>query len=298
MNHDAPAPTGSSRDGVPDLAPLLPGSYVNGDDAVRFAMSAQMQRHFRRMLAPVHKSNPLRCGLSLDDFVVHVVGEVLLGRIIPHCGLRATSGEVTNPWPFLWRVVVNAGLTYMRQARRLERREVVLPDAEDGPLHERADRTPTPEATTLNARQLARLREAALDPEAPLRHNLRFAFIAQTFPDALGAAHVDAAKAEAGRQEGHGILRAAEVVWALLEEHLIAPRRVALLDEDARLAFAWICRSRDTTDPETWRLAAPSEANRALDTIDEWHARARRALLAWLRAREGDGATDGARGRS
>jgi hypothetical protein len=162
--------------------------------------------------------------------------------------------------------------------RRLEL-DVVQPEpAEPGPLERVADGGPDAEEMLVRGREVAFVRELVLSAAVSLRANLRFAFLAQCFPPDVTPAHVDAAKAEAGKQEGRGMLRSAEDTWRLLQEHLVVPRVVPATDEDGRLAFAWICRSRNKSNPARWRAENPRDAARALDTVDEWLKRAREKL--------------------
>ncbi len=279
MNREAP----QTPDRSPDCALLFPAGYIDWEHAWRALTAPAMRRALQRPLLRIYllKARPaFRQRVPFDDFYHDVLSAVLSDKVVPQRGLQAARGEVSHPFAFLRQVVVRDALSALR--RRELQLQIVDEDQPD-PLAALPDADgETPEGRLAWAREREVVLAAALDPATNLRPNLRFAFIAQSFPDALEPAHVDAAKADGGRQPGHGLLRSSEEVWCLLASHIIEAGLVPALDDVGRLAFAWICRSRDTSGPEAWRRASPSEATKALDTVDEWLKRAGNKLLTQL----------------
>ncbi len=266
---------------LPDCGPLFADGYVDFRRA--FETLGALRSALQRPLWAIYRGRgrpEFQQRTTFEDFVHDVLQNVLIHKIVPQRGLRASSGEVAQPFGFLRQVVVREALSALR---RHEVSVVVWSKGDADPVERQpAPVLETPEARLVWRREEALVRAAARDPATDLRPNLRFAFLAQCFPDDLEPAHVDAAKASAGQKVGQGLLRPGPEVWRLFEAHVRALGRVPVLEAEGRLAFAWICRSRDATDPETWQAHAPGEAARALDTTDEWLNRAGRKLLSQL----------------
>ena len=266
---------------LPDCSALFADGYVDADTACATILRPDVVSLLSR---PIRKAwdcmarPQVRQRMTFEEFRHDVLTDVVMEKVIEHRGLRASDGDVRHPLAFLKTLCLRQALSKLRKG---ELRVVSEMDREGSPVM-RADERHDPEAVIGWKREGQLMRAAALDPQTSLRSNLRFAFIAQSFPDALTEAHVDAAKVEAGKQVGQGILRSAAETWELLQRHLVARDVVPAVDEGGRLAFAWICRTRDETDPESWRSRKPEEAARALDLVAEWQKRAGTKVLSQL----------------